>query len=103
MRRVLKQWGADNTSWKGGTSRSTVRRRVKEALKEAGRDLYTCERCQLHLTTELPRHHKDRDRSNNDASNIEVLCWTCHNLEHMHEAKRDKNGQFLPKPNSISR
>jgi hypothetical protein len=30
----------------------------------------------------LHRHHKDRDRSNNSPKNIEILCPTCHVLEH---------------------
>ena len=27
-------------------------------------------------------HHKDRNRSNNDPCNLEILCPTCHDLEH---------------------
>lgn len=27
-------------------------------------------------------HHKDRDRSNNNISNLEVLCCNCHAIEH---------------------
>lgn len=27
-------------------------------------------------------HHKDRDRSNNDLSNLEILCPNCHAIEH---------------------
>lgn len=28
-------------------------------------------------------HHKDRDRNNNDLSNLEILCPNCHSLEHL--------------------
>ena len=28
-------------------------------------------------------HHKDRNRKNNDYSNLEVLCPNCHSIEHM--------------------
>lgn len=28
-------------------------------------------------------HHKDRNRHNNDLSNLEVLCPNCHSIEHM--------------------
>ncbi len=28
-------------------------------------------------------HHKDRNRNNNDISNLEVLCPNCHSLEHL--------------------
>lgn len=27
-------------------------------------------------------HHKDRDRSNNNLSNLEILCPNCHEIEH---------------------
>lgn len=30
-------------------------------------------------------HHKDRKRSNNDLSNLEVLCCNCHAIEHWGE------------------
>lgn len=43
-----------------------------------------CERCGY---AEQPKilgvHHKDRNRKNNDMSNLEVLCPNCHSLEHM--------------------
>lgn len=28
-------------------------------------------------------HHKDRNRNNNDISNLEILCPNCHSLEHL--------------------
>lgn len=40
-----------------------------------------CERCAS--VNQLQRHHKDRDPTNNDLSNIEVLCQRCHFEEHM--------------------
>lgn len=43
-----------------------------------------CNRCNY---SEFPQllgvHHKDRNRQNNDLSNLEVLCPMCHSLEHM--------------------
>jgi 5-methylcytosine-specific restriction endonuclease McrA len=44
----------------------------------------------------LEVHHKDRDRSNNDIENLEILCPNCHTEEHYH--KRDgkwKNGVMV--------
>lgn len=40
-----------------------------------------CERCK---TTEkrLSVHHKDKSHSNNDISNLETLCYKCHNNHH---------------------
>jgi 5-methylcytosine-specific restriction endonuclease McrA len=39
-----------------------------------------CVRCGL--TQSLHRHHKDRDPSNNDPANVEILCVPCHAAEH---------------------
>jgi len=42
-----------------------------------------CQRCGWHKEPKiLHRHHKDRDRANNSPKNIEILCPTCHVLEH---------------------
>jgi 5-methylcytosine-specific restriction endonuclease McrA len=48
-----------------------------------------CQRCGWDTEPRiLHRHHKDRNRKNNDPSNIEILCPNCHVLEHFyaHEA-----------------
>jgi 5-methylcytosine-specific restriction endonuclease McrA len=43
-----------------------------------------CERCEYDEMPEiLGVHHKDRNRKNNDLSNLEVLCPNCHSLEHL--------------------
>lgn len=43
-----------------------------------------CNRCNYNaFTSILIVHHKDRDRSNNDLSNLEILCPNCHALEHI--------------------
>lgn len=45
--------------------------------------LTSCERCGYKEYPEiLGVHHKDRNRKNNDASNLEVLCPMCHSIEH---------------------
>lgn len=42
-----------------------------------------CQRCGWgHEPAILHRHHKDRNRRNNSPTNIEILCPTCHVLEH---------------------
>lgn len=42
-----------------------------------------CERCDYQEYPEvLQIHHKDRDRANNDIDNLEVLCPTCHMVDH---------------------
>jgi 5-methylcytosine-specific restriction endonuclease McrA len=42
-----------------------------------------CVRCGYKEVEEvLQVHHKDRNRKNRDISNLEVLCPTCHMVEH---------------------
>src|SRR5215475_603665 len=94
IHRVLDQWGDRNTSWKGGRARSTIERLTKRILVEANRDLFLCERCgKRGSSQEWPRHHKDRNRTNNTLENLEVLCHACHNREH-NRTRRRTNGRF---------
>lgn len=58
----------------------------KRAFDEYGRQ---CSRCSS--TKHLLVHHKNHDRSNNDLSNLEVLCKSCHQRHHEH---RDKKGRY---------
>lgn len=53
--------------------------------KMAQRDMIkSCERCGYDSEPRiLGVHHKDRDRKNNEMSNLEVLCPNCHSLEHI--------------------
>lgn len=46
------------------------------------RDISKCERCDFADIRVLVIHHKDRDRGNNDRSNMELLCPNCHAIEH---------------------
>lgn len=41
-----------------------------------------CIRCGFSNILALEVHHKDRDRSNNDLSNLETVCANCHTIEH---------------------
>jgi hypothetical protein len=44
-----------------------------------------CERCDYGKYEILQIHHKDRNRSNNDMSNLELICPDCHYEEHFLE------------------
>lgn len=58
---------------------TTVRKKM-----EARNMLLRCERCGYDSEPKiLGVHHKDRNRNNNEIDNLEVLCPTCHSLEHM--------------------
>ncbi len=65
------QWEEKNSQWKGGISTPIAWRR---GLKDS------CERCES--TAHLLVHHKNRNRKNNDPSNLETLCKSCHLCEH---------------------
>ena len=41
-----------------------------------------CERCSYEKFEILHVHHKDRNRSNNDFDNLELICPNCHYEEH---------------------
>lgn len=57
------------------TNKSTAHYRARAAVTKD-----KCERCPR--TTKLHVHHKDRNPLNDDATNLEVLCSTCHAREH---------------------
>jgi HNH endonuclease len=60
---------------------------VRRWFSRCGR-MAKCERCGYN---DIPRilvlHHKDRDRTNNERENLEVLCPNCHATEHVNELK----------------
>jgi len=43
----------------------------------------TCKKC--NSTEDLNLHHKDKNRDNNDLSNLILLCRSCHSKEHRGE------------------
>ena len=55
----------------------------KIAFKTYG---YNCNRCGVDVRTLRPYqysvHHKNRNRNDNSAENLEVLCKSCHQVEH---------------------
>lgn len=66
--------GKDHGNWLGGTSSYR-----KKALYFYGS---TCCKCGYSNEGALEVHHKDKNRENNDISNLEVLCANCHRLLH---------------------
>lgn len=44
-----------------------------------------CERCEYDKYEILQIHHKDRNRNNNDLSNLQLICPNCHYEEHLLE------------------
>lgn len=79
-----------------GQGHNTIKRLTRRVLLANDRDITICERCKWKqpLGESLARHHKDRNRLNNDISNLEVLCHSCHSLEHKDDRPRNQAGQF---------
>jgi len=90
------QAGEKNPNFQGGLSKSSIERLTRRIVVVSGRSPHICERCQDEsFPQEQHRHHKDRDRSNNTPENIEVLCVTCHNIEHGIDRVRNTKGQYV--------
>jgi hypothetical protein len=63
---------------------STARKRAKRLGL-----LTSCQRCDYSERPEiLVTHHTDRNRLNNSATNIEILCPNCHAIEHYGETRK---------------
>lgn len=80
-----------------GMGWNTIKRLTKRILLESGRDIFTCERCghKDRWNSPLARHHKDRNRLNNTLDNLEVLCPTCHAVEHNLDQLRNEVGKYV--------
>jgi len=75
-----KRMGPDNTAWKGGVayrSRGALKAR-RRLIRERGP---YCEDCGADFSQDLRNlelHHKDRNRYNNEDSNLKLLGKKCH-------------------------
>ena len=67
--------GENHPSWKIGLSSYRIRAFREYEIK--------CNKCGYNEYEEvLEVHHKDENRDNNDILNLEILCPTCHTVEH---------------------
>lgn len=90
IKRILQKLSVDTSHWIGqgwsaGQQLKDWRNYTKvESLKKHLRCLKhnTCEKCQLNTWNDKPIplevHHKDGDRTNNNLSNLALLCHNCH-------------------------
>lgn len=74
VRRGYNQKGENNNHWKGGVYANYYKRIAFEHFPKV------CNRCGS--VKFIVVHHIDRNRYNNDISNLEVLCRKCHCAEH---------------------
>ena len=77
--------GNKSSQWSGGASSYRVR-----GLREYGAKCNRCGYCEHEKVLQV--HHVDHDRSNNEIDNLEVICPTCHSVEHqvLHKGNCDK-------------
>lgn len=73
-----KKFGADHHAWKGDSiSRRSGRSRALRWFTDIG----PCVDCGA-SDKRVERHHRDENPINNDPSNIEALCRSCHLARH---------------------
>lgn len=78
---ALFKKGKEHILWKHG--QNCYRREAFEFKENI------CERCDDSNKDKLIVHHKDENRLNNLLSNLEILCWSCHNLHHRQEERKN--------------
>lgn len=67
--------GERHANWKGGeTAYRRIMQRANIPMK--------CEHCKTKDERVIIVHHKDRNRNNNQLSNLMYLCMNCHFIEH---------------------
>jgi len=73
--------GKDSPYYKNGITAEFAKHREQMRI-----DIQYCERCNIDLSGadryHWCVHHIDHDRTNNDRSNLIMLCKRCHQLEH---------------------
>jgi endogenous inhibitor of DNA gyrase (YacG/DUF329 family) len=75
---------------------------VRKWFSHHGR-MSECEACGYdEIPGILVIHHKDRDRNNNELSNLAVLCPNCHALEHLKERANNWSGHRSTDPSKIA-
>lgn len=77
--------GKKHANWKGGESS------YKQIMQRAGIP-GVCKKCKTIDSRILAVHHRDRNRKNNELSNLVWLCHNCHFLVHHY---KNEAGKFL--------
>lgn len=73
--------GEASHKWKGDAARDQSKRMRAQKIYKLG----PCNRCPK---PGRERHHRDRNPGNNAPENIEILCHSCHKLEHLWKPPR---------------
>lgn len=76
LKHSRRQQGVNNSNYKPDSSN----RNFLDLKKEIRLNKHRCARCGF--KNRLEGHHIDHDSSNDDWSNLEVLCKSCHTIEH---------------------
>jgi hypothetical protein len=84
-----------NTQYRGEKHKNWINGKSSYRSALIRSDLeYKCLRCKISDSRLLAVHHKDKDRSNNDLSNLIWLCHNCHYL--VHHDKTEAEGFVVP-------
>ncbi len=71
------------THYHGGYSRSKVKNYQSLKMRLIAQRGKKCERCGYGKLEILQVHHVNKDRNNNELSNLELICPNCHYEEHL--------------------
>lgn len=89
---IYNMFGKNNPRYKDGSSAGYIQRISREAVFNDSRNINICETCGKNKkpSWNMVIHHKDRNRKNNDASNLIVLCSHCHAKIHRNNRSEKK-------------
>jgi endogenous inhibitor of DNA gyrase (YacG/DUF329 family) len=80
--RACANMSRTGTTYKRGAPKDKVKDQRSVKLRLIAARGKQCERCAYSRLEILHVHHRDRNRSNNDLKNLELICPNCHALEH---------------------
>ena len=83
----INMFGENNPRFKDGSSAGYIQRISREAVINDNRSIKICELCgkKKKPSWGMVIHHKDRDRKNNTAKNLIVLCSSCYMKAHKND------------------
>ncbi len=70
--------GENHENWKGG--KAVYRKKLLDSDR-----VTKCDNCGINDVRVLTAHHIDKDRTNNEISNLKWLCLNCHHIEHKYK------------------
>ena len=77
-----------------GTPRKKLTKKQRKEIVDRQGGICAGKGCCTHVTTHSQLHHKNGDKSDNRARNLQFLCVKCHRKIHEKDAKKRTAGLF---------